>query len=127
MTSCGLVVGKQGCRQLFASYGAFFARLTSNGSGFLPVRVFDAWSEAQAGRLKQYRGNLRLSTHVDPKRLVPQKTCAQRAVSLRIGIESCLCLPTFSLFVSPGQPSQGARIALAMVWLHSSWSTFGSV
>ena len=124
MTSFGPVLTSPGCGMLLIYCGA---QLVQCRNRFLPVRVFDGWSEGLPISIRSYRGKTRILSCVNPKQLVPHKTCVQQVVLLRVGTGGRLCLLTCPFLSPPNQPANIVIIRLAAVWLHNSWATFGSV
>ena len=130
LTICGLVRSSHGCGMLPIYCGALLVQKQSDGNRFLPVRLFEAWVEDLPISLRSYRGKTHVLSCVDPKQLVPNMTCAQRVVLLRVGKGGRLRVLTCQSRKSPlltNQPADWVIILLAVVWLHSSWVAFGSV
>ena len=126
MTNFGPVLTSLGCWMLLIYCGAQHVQCRNR---FLPVRVFDGWTEGLPISICRYRGKTRILSCVNPKQLVPHKTCVQQVVFLMVGTGGRLCLLAcpFILDPTPNQPANIVVIPLAVVWLHNSWATFGSV
>ena len=108
-------------------FGALLVREPSDGNISLSVRAFEVWFEGLPISLLRYHGKIRILDYVDPKLLVPRRTCAHQVVLLRIGAVSRLCLLTRTFMLLRNQPTDWIIITLVAVWLHSSWVTLGSV
>ena len=124
MTNFGPVLTRLGCGMLLISCGA---QLVQCRNRFLPVFVFNGWSEGLPISLRSYHGKMRDLSCVNPKQLVPHKTCVQQVVLLRVGTGGRLCLLTCLFLLPPNQPANIVIITLVVVWLHNSWATFGRV
>ena len=127
MTVRGLVVSAQDCGSSFVFCWTLFASLSRNGNKFDAAVLLDVWLQALPTSLHGYRGNLHVLARVDPKLLLPKRTCTQQAVFLIIGVERCLRLLMCSLSFDLDWPLHGTMATLVMVWFHRSWPTFGSI
>ncbi len=78
MTICGLVFGKQACKEVVVFHGALFVDLRSNGSKLRSPCIFVGWLEgALPSVLHVYDGKRKQAVHrVRPKQLVPHMICA---------------------------------------------------
>ena len=124
MTNFGPVLTSPGCGMLLIYCGA---QLVQGRNRFLPVLVFDVWFEDLPISFCSYRGRTRILSCVNPKQLVPHRTCVQQVVLLRVGTGGRLCLLTCPFILPPNQPANIVILTLVVVWLHNSWATFGSV